>query len=110
MSAVLPYQPRPDSRGASDSSDSATLDQDVANVTVTDYQINRIESRLSRVQSAAAVDSRPVDAEKPALADHQPGNVRLITGFRWFAVCLSLYISCFLYGLDTTIAADVQGD
>jgi MFS family permease len=30
-------------------------------------------------------------------------------GFRWFAVCFALYIGTFIYGLDTTIAADVQG-
>ncbi|KAK0724643.1 major facilitator superfamily domain-containing protein [Lasiosphaeris hirsuta] len=34
---------------------------------------------------------------------------RSITGLRWLLICLSLYISAFLYGLDTTIAADVQG-
>ncbi|KAI0905723.1 MFS general substrate transporter [Ustulina deusta] len=35
---------------------------------------------------------------------------REIHGVRWFFVCASLYITCFLYGLDTTIAAAVQGD
>lgn len=34
---------------------------------------------------------------------------RTIRGFRWVIVCISLYVTCFLYGLDTTIAADVQG-
>ncbi|KAK1830166.1 major facilitator superfamily domain-containing protein [Podospora conica] len=34
---------------------------------------------------------------------------RTITGVKWFLICVSLYISAFLYGLDTTIAADVQG-
>lgn len=34
---------------------------------------------------------------------------RTIRGVRWFIVCSSLNIACFLYGLDTTIAADVQG-
>ncbi|KAF2853351.1 MFS general substrate transporter [Plenodomus tracheiphilus IPT5] len=33
---------------------------------------------------------------------------RSITGVPWFIVCISLYITCFLYGLDTTIAADIQ--
>lgn len=28
---------------------------------------------------------------------------------RWAIICISLYISIFIYGLDTTIAADVQG-
>jgi len=34
---------------------------------------------------------------------------RTIVGFRWFVICVALYICCFLYGLDTTIAADIQG-
>ncbi|PLB33702.1 major facilitator superfamily transporter [Aspergillus candidus] len=34
---------------------------------------------------------------------------RQIRGINWIVVCASLYITCFLYGLDTTIAADVQG-
>ena len=34
---------------------------------------------------------------------------RTIRGFRWLIICISLYITCFLYGLDTTIAADIQG-
>lgn len=28
---------------------------------------------------------------------------------RWFSVCVGLYLTAFLYGLDSTIAADVQG-
>ncbi|CAG9953386.1 unnamed protein product [Clonostachys rosea f. rosea IK726] len=42
-----------------------------------------------------------------ATVDEEP--VRQIRGFRWLAMCISIYITCFLYGLDTTIAADVQG-
>jgi hypothetical protein len=34
---------------------------------------------------------------------------REIRGIRWLAICVALYASCFLYGLDTTIVADVQG-
>lgn len=34
---------------------------------------------------------------------------RTIHGVPWFIICISLYITCFLYGLDTTIAADIQG-
>jgi len=42
------------------------------------------------------------------LAPDEEGG-RTITGVKWFLICVSLYISAFLYGLDTTIAADVQG-
>ncbi|KAJ5946470.1 hypothetical protein N7454_003309 [Penicillium verhagenii] len=33
---------------------------------------------------------------------------REVRGTRWLIICVSLYVTCFLYGLDTTIAADVQ--
>ncbi|KAL6898485.1 major facilitator superfamily domain-containing protein [Trichoderma evansii] len=35
-------------------------------------------------------------------------NVRKITGFRWVLLCSAIYATALLYGLDTTIAADVQ--
>lgn len=34
---------------------------------------------------------------------------RTIRGLTWFIVCTSLYTTCFLYSLDTTIAADIRG-
>lgn len=33
---------------------------------------------------------------------------REIHGIKWVVVCVSIYISCMMYGLDMTIAADVQ--
>jgi predicted MFS family arabinose efflux permease len=33
---------------------------------------------------------------------------RKVTGFRWFLVCVAIYSANILYGLDTTIAADIQ--
>lgn len=38
--------------------------------------------------------------------DHQ--TQRPVRGFKWFLVCVSLYIGALIYGLDTTIAADIQ--
>ncbi|KAL6900603.1 major facilitator superfamily domain-containing protein [Trichoderma evansii] len=32
-----------------------------------------------------------------------------LSGFKWFLVCACVYISDFVYSLDTTIAADIQG-
>lgn len=32
-----------------------------------------------------------------------------LSGFKWFLVCACVYVSDFVYGLDTTIAADIQG-
>ncbi|KAJ5813722.1 Major facilitator superfamily domain general substrate transporter [Penicillium pulvis] len=55
------------------------------------------------------------DAEKPSDQQSPPEEAlagsdggRKIRGFRWLIICTSLYTTCFLYGLDTTIAADVQ--
>ncbi|OIW23747.1 MFS general substrate transporter [Coniochaeta ligniaria NRRL 30616] len=55
--------------------------------------------------SSNATDSEKDDVEPVA----PPPTGRTVTGIRWLLVCISLYISIFIYGLDTTIAADVQG-
>ncbi|KAJ5889079.1 hypothetical protein N7495_009120 [Penicillium taxi] len=34
---------------------------------------------------------------------------RTIRGFRWFLVCIAIFSANLLYGLDTTISADIQG-
>ncbi|TFB01893.1 Efflux pump roqT [Trichoderma ghanense] len=67
--------------------------------------------------------SSPMDPEKEALpsssdedcptppappSDQDPAS-RNVRGLRWLLVCSALYIGTFIYGLDTTIAADVQG-
>lgn len=41
-------------------------------------------------------------------SDKQAQPQRAIRGFRWFLVCLAIFSANFLYGLDTTIAADIQ--
>lgn len=48
-------------------------------------------------------------------ASHHPeqdmqetGKVQL-SKLQWFSVCVGLYLTAFLYGLDSTIAADLQG-
>ncbi|KAJ5746444.1 hypothetical protein N7520_011626 [Penicillium odoratum] len=52
-----------------------------------------------------------VEQELPSdeLPEDSGTQGREIRGIRWLVICVSLYITCFLYGLDTTIAADVQG-
>jgi MFS family permease len=34
---------------------------------------------------------------------------RCIRGIRWLITCIALYVTCALYGVDTTVTADVQG-
>ncbi len=68
--------------------------------------LHTIPSRISRAQSRTEQGDVEKD-EEPAADDEEP--IRTITGLKWVLVCASLYVSAFLYGLDTTIAADVQG-
>lgn len=49
------------------------------------------------------------DTEGASSSESVDGKTRQIRGFRWFIICITLYVICALYGLDTTIAADVQG-
>lgn len=48
-------------------------------------------------------------ADREDDSDSAEDDVRKITGLRWFLICASLYLSALMYGLDTTIAADLQG-
>lgn len=50
-----------------------------------------------------------IDSPEETLDVEPEQSPRSVHGWRWILVCFSLYVSSFLYGLDTTIAADVQG-
>ena len=59
----------------------------------------------------------PMTSEKKEQGDHTPtpGSTndekkpqRAIQGCRWFLVCLAIFSCNLLYGLDTTIVADIQ--
>ncbi|SPO05349.1 related to aflatoxin efflux pump AFLT [Cephalotrichum gorgonifer] len=91
-----------------DSSRASTLAGDDA---VEAPDLHAVPSRLSRVQSRQ--DPEKDGGEKPLAAPDTASapaeQVRTITGYRWVLVLTALYSSAFLYGLDTTIAADIQG-
>lgn len=58
--------------------------------------------------------SKEVDIEKrsPSPSDSEASlqsTVKRPRTVSWILVCIALYIGAFLYGLDTTISADVQG-
>jgi hypothetical protein len=36
-------------------------------------------------------------------------ETRAVQGWKWIFVCVGLYLAILLYGLDNTIAADIQG-
>jgi MFS family permease len=56
--------------------------------------------------TSAAVDKNGSPPSQPE-AEYVP--VVRMSNLRWFSVCVGLYLTAFLYGLDSTIAADVQG-
>jgi len=99
--------------GVENSAEGSVLDDsDTADEQPINYQIHKIDSRLARAQSAGSARRRSHHDPDTAVPIAQPAereDVRLIRGLRWLAVCIPLYVSAFLYGLDTTIAADVQG-
>ena len=41
-------------------------------------------------------------------ASPPPEMTRTVTGWKWVLVCVGFYFSAFMYGLDNTIAADIQ--
>lgn len=47
--------------------------------------------------------------EETLQAPEEETSPRDIHGWKWVLVCCSIYFSALIYGLDSTIAADVQG-
>jgi hypothetical protein len=62
---------------------------------------------LNTIQTAASSSSHVHASTPPNIADSDLPP-RTIHGLRWFLVCASLYVGALIYGLDTTIAADIQ--
>lgn len=54
-------------------------------------------------KDASSTPEREQEAAGGVVAVVQMSNLR------WFSVCVGLYLTAFLYGLDSTISADVQG-
>ncbi|KAI5460751.1 major facilitator superfamily domain-containing protein [Mariannaea sp. PMI_226] len=44
------------------------------------------------------------------VSDQEPGRPENLTNIKWFIILVCIYVTDFLYGLDATIAADIQGD
>jgi hypothetical protein len=68
-----------------------------------------LEQKLSKVpesrRSVSDIEKAPIELSQETAPAPE---ARSINGLKWFLVCATLYISAFTYGLDTTIAADVQ--
>lgn len=53
---------------------------------------------------------KPGAHESPdeSLQEEKEPSPRPVHGWKWVLVCISVYTSALIYGLDTTIAADIQ--
>ncbi|KAI0844847.1 MFS general substrate transporter [Daldinia vernicosa] len=70
----------------------------------------------SNSESTQNVESSPPEASdqqvtprNASLQEKTEPQERSVRGFRWFLVCLSIFSANLLFGLDNTIAADIQG-
>jgi MFS family permease len=66
---------------------------------------------ISNESAISPTTDLPSDIEKgsnDSTQEEKPFE-RNIPPWRWFLVCLGLYLGALLYGLDTTISASVQG-
>ncbi|CAJ2499799.1 Uu.00g026520.m01.CDS01 [Anthostomella pinea] len=58
------------------------------------------------IEKQASSDELPPTESRP---ESEEPKGRTIHGPRWLVICTAIYTTCTLYGLDTTIAADIQG-
>ena len=55
-----------------------------------------------------SVDVLDKESHSASNASALPAQTRAVTGWKWVLVCVGLYCAIFLYGLDNTVAADIQ--
>lgn len=77
---------------------------------MTTKTVRNISSDLSKEEedekpSSSVNGSTTPAAEEDVVPEESPRSVH---GFRWVIVCCSLYLGALIYGLDTSIAADIQ--
>lgn len=99
----------------SDSSSAPSLEKQAAGAATPDSDL--FETQLARhaevekgqgPQFSSAESPQAVEPIDPNDKTSTCDNVRKITGLRWVLLCSAIYATALLYGLDTTIAADVQ--
>lgn len=76
--------------------ETSSVSSSTTNVTQTVQDLNLSEKQMGDSESNHSNESKD--------------EVRSIQGWRWLAVCISVYSTCLLYGLDTTIAANIQSN
>lgn len=75
-----------------------------------DYHTQHVIEKLP-VAGDSPPESITVNRAGLAMPEQGSGDAlpAQMSNLRWFSVCIGLYLTAFLYGLDSTIAADVQG-
>ena len=67
------------------------------------FQENVLRGQVEKTEKP---DQTP--SESLQLEPKDEDSARAIHGFKWVIVCMSLYLAALIYGLDSTIAADIQ--
>jgi MFS family permease len=91
-------------------SSSPTMEKINTNTATSSFGIheNQLARQISEAQAEKGLRQRSSERSYNDPTSTRD-NVRKITGVKWFLLCTALYTTALLYGLDTTIAADVQG-
>ncbi|KAH8693784.1 major facilitator superfamily domain-containing protein [Talaromyces proteolyticus] len=85
---------------------SATLDLNGQLENAICLEIKEFENHTSPSSSSIQKEQNPSQTEEEPAEETAPK--RTVTGIRWFLVCVAIFSANILYGLDTTIAADIQ--
>ncbi|KAM0510760.1 hypothetical protein ACHAPE_010558 [Trichoderma viride] len=59
--------------------------------------------------SSDDTENQKTSENEKRLDDSTPSLQQSISPWKWHSICVGLYLTALLYGLDTSIAADVQG-
>lgn len=72
------------------------------------HELDARDKESESAQQDPASDDVQTTTPEPQAAEAEKAAGRKVTGIRWVLVCLGLYATALMYGLDTTIAADIQ--
>ncbi|KAK7737342.1 hypothetical protein SLS53_006645 [Cytospora paraplurivora] len=72
-------------------------------------QQGRRQQQHQHDSTSTDLEARKEKGNIDALTNTSPAQERSIRGFRWSLVCVAIFSANLLYGLDTTISADIQG-
>lgn len=72
-----------------------------------DLEKSRIPEETD-LENNASPSSASVEQENASSTTEDSPPKRTVSGFRWFLICVAIFSANMLYGLDTTIAADIQ--